>query len=190
MVNDRFCRCIFCNFVIQTFHARSTLLTGNIVNHLYEHIFEYTDEYVFVYYSKDAYISYLYSGTGYKENAYYVLLIFPMLLFLMPVDAGEFSRKSTRASRYNIYGALGAGFDLHDCFRLRMFKLIMKTNYMCVKCRNYYESGLPSLDVVSRHMMSCLELLRGKNAKQVNTASKKRTKVLCGVLKKLLYGAS
>lgn len=155
--DENYVKCIFCGITTRTFTDKEdpVVLSMGIVNHLYDHIRKYADEDIFIV-PGSSYISYLYTGTGYNENAYDVLLMFPMLLFLIPIDAKEFLRRSKNIARYNIYGTLNTNFKLNCNFRFRMSKLIMKTSYMCVKCRNYYESGLPSLDVVSRHMMSCL----------------------------------
>lgn len=167
--NDNYVKCIFCGITTQTStdNKDPIVLSSGIVNHLYDHIRKYVDENIFIIVPGSSYISYLYTGTGYNENAYDVLLMFPMLLFLIPIDAKEFLRRSKNIARYNIYGTLNTNFKLNCNFRFRMSKLIMKTSYMCVKCRNYYESGLPSLDVVSRHVVSCLKFFAKQKTSQL-----------------------
>ncbi len=157
--DNNYVKCIFCGITTRTFTDKKdpvVLSIVGIVNHLYDHIRKYADEDIFIIVPGSSYISYLYSGTGYNENAYYMLLMFPMLLFLIPIDAKEFLRRSKNIARCSIYDTLNTNFKLDCNFRFRMSKLIMKTSYMCVKCRNYYEIGLPSLELVSAHMMYCL----------------------------------
>ncbi len=141
---------MLCMHEIRPVKDKSVVLSGNILDHLYDHINEYDRKFILVSFGF-VYIRRLYSGTGYNVSIYYESLMFPMLIFLLPIDAREFAQRSR-----DIHREAAHNFDEN------MVELIMKTNYMCVKCRNYYESGLPSLDLVSKHVMSCLKKINHK----------------------------
>ncbi len=145
VVNDSFVKCLLCDYTIPMIPNEPVTLSRDIADHLYCHVSGCGGDFLFVALGY-VYIRRLYSGTGYNANAHYISMMFPMLLFLLPVNAHEFVQRSRDVMR-----------DCLNEFDECMSDLMMKTNYMCVKCRNYYESGLPSLDVVSRHVRNCIQ---------------------------------
>lgn len=146
-------KCMLCGREISRLKS-PVVLSGIIADHLYEHVHEYDRKFILVSFGF-VYIRRFYSGAGYNVNIHFESMAFPMLIFLLPVDAREFAQRSR-----NVHHEAAHNFDEN------MVELIMKTNYMCVKCRNYYESGLPSLEVVSRHVMSCLKFFAEQKTSQ------------------------